>query len=578
MALFFIGNPAYAQVDEMTSVAESAGLSTTDAVVIVARFIRWFLSFLGIIAVILIMYAGWIYMTSQGEATKTQKAKDIIKNAVIGLLIIFSSYAITSFVIGQLVDSGAAASSIMSVADRYSEPLSGSLGAGIIEDHYPSRNATDIARNTKILVTFEEAVNPETLIVDYAEGEFSGLLNTTTIQIYPTDSVDLETDTLGSGEVSVTIDETYRYITIDPTELLGSADQDMNYSVFLTPTLEKSDGSAAFTGSYSDGYLWTFEVSTEVDLTPPQVQSVIPQAGDTYAKNISIEITFDEAMDPTTISGSSSSIVVTDTSGTAVDGTFSISNGYKTVDYTTTDACSVDPCGDTIYCLPGEETITVTATAANLGDEPPQALTVGSGYDGVTDVCGNSLDGDEDGEASGPDADNYAWSFDTSNDVNDDVPMIDDLDPDVDDESASIQDDVTITFSLPMKSSTLTSSTVQMYPNPFYEMWFSVSKSEDDTSGNTIASLAHPTLVSDEDGGWEYWPLVTHEVKSSYQICMYPAYGPSSVGAGTTERCDTDTGDPYCCDGERSESACETETITTDTETFEGYLLPPSEE
>jgi hypothetical protein len=577
LAVFFICHPAYAQADQMTAVAESAGLSTTDAVVIVARLIRWFLTFLGIIAVVLIMYAGWVYMTSQGEPAKTEKAKTIIRNAIIGLLIILSSYAITSFIVGQLTDSSTSSSGIASVADRYSEPLSGALGAGIIQDHYPNRNATDIARNTKILVTFEEAVNPATLIEGYTDGDLEGSLNAATVQIYPTSSTDVETDALRSDEVSIAIDEEFKVISIDPVELLGSPDEDMNYTVFITPALEKNDGSSAFSGSYADGYLWTFEISTEVDLTPPQVRSVVPDAGDVYARNISIEMTFDEAMDPTVVAGSNAAITVVDASGAEVDGAFEISNGYKTVTFTTTDACSVDPCGDTIYCLPGDDQITVTATAANLGDEPPQALSVGAGYDGVVDVSGNSLDGNADGEASGPEGDSYSWEFDTSNEVNDDIPLIESVDPDIDASNASLQDDVTITFSLPMKASTLNSSSIQMYPNPIYEMWFFVSKDDDATTGNTVASIEHPTFVSDEDGGWEYWPLITHEVKSSYQICMYPAYGPSSVAAGTEERCDTDTGDPYCCDGIRSESPCVTPTIVSGEETIEGYVLPYTE-
>ncbi|MFH1230999.1 MAG: Ig-like domain-containing protein, partial [Planctomycetota bacterium] len=68
----------------------------------VARIINVVLGFLGVIAVLLILYAGFIWMTSQGNSEKIQRAKLILISAVIGLLIVLSAYTLARFIISRL--------------------------------------------------------------------------------------------------------------------------------------------------------------------------------------------------------------------------------------------------------------------------------------------------------------------------------------------------------------------------------------------------------------------------------------------------------------------------------------------
>ncbi len=70
----------------------------------IARIIRIALSLLGIIAIVIILAGGVRWMTAGGDSDKVDKAKLIIRNGVIGLAIILSSYAITQFVINTLLD------------------------------------------------------------------------------------------------------------------------------------------------------------------------------------------------------------------------------------------------------------------------------------------------------------------------------------------------------------------------------------------------------------------------------------------------------------------------------------------
>jgi len=74
----------------------------TDLRITIGRIVQIFLGFLGVLAVILIIYAGFLWMTAGGDSGKVDKAKDYIKNAVIGMVIILAAYIITSFVLNQI--------------------------------------------------------------------------------------------------------------------------------------------------------------------------------------------------------------------------------------------------------------------------------------------------------------------------------------------------------------------------------------------------------------------------------------------------------------------------------------------
>lgn len=96
-----------AQMGELEKVAEEGGIkSETDITVIIGRIIRIILSFLGLILVILILYAGFLWMTSGGNEEKIIKAKKIIAAGIIGLGIIVLSYTIASFVLARLGEIG----------------------------------------------------------------------------------------------------------------------------------------------------------------------------------------------------------------------------------------------------------------------------------------------------------------------------------------------------------------------------------------------------------------------------------------------------------------------------------------
>jgi len=85
------------------------GSYATDTVSVgslVAIVIQAFLGLLGIIFLVLILYAGYNWMIARGEEEKVTKAKDTLTRAVIGLIIVVGAYAISYFVIDNLIYKG----------------------------------------------------------------------------------------------------------------------------------------------------------------------------------------------------------------------------------------------------------------------------------------------------------------------------------------------------------------------------------------------------------------------------------------------------------------------------------------
>lgn len=82
--------------------ANAAGLSSGNLVDTISSIIRVALGFLGVIAVVIILLGGFKWMTSGGNEEKVKKAKGLIFQGIIGLVIVLSSYAIASFVITSI--------------------------------------------------------------------------------------------------------------------------------------------------------------------------------------------------------------------------------------------------------------------------------------------------------------------------------------------------------------------------------------------------------------------------------------------------------------------------------------------
>lgn len=61
------------------------------------------LSFVGALFLILMIYAGILWMTAMGNEQSVTKAKDLLISAIIGIIIVFAAYVLTTFLGDQLL-------------------------------------------------------------------------------------------------------------------------------------------------------------------------------------------------------------------------------------------------------------------------------------------------------------------------------------------------------------------------------------------------------------------------------------------------------------------------------------------
>lgn len=91
----------------VTSAANTAGLSgacsgTSCVTTIIGNVISIAVGFLGVLLLLYILYAGFLWTTSGGDTGQVDKAKSYIKNAIIGLVIVSLAFVISSFVLDQV--------------------------------------------------------------------------------------------------------------------------------------------------------------------------------------------------------------------------------------------------------------------------------------------------------------------------------------------------------------------------------------------------------------------------------------------------------------------------------------------
>jgi hypothetical protein len=64
--------------------------------------VNFFLGFLGILAVLMVIYGGFLYVTSAGKQEQVDEAKKILMYAAVGIIVIFISFALVNTLLGGL--------------------------------------------------------------------------------------------------------------------------------------------------------------------------------------------------------------------------------------------------------------------------------------------------------------------------------------------------------------------------------------------------------------------------------------------------------------------------------------------
>ena len=255
-----------------------SGLPTTSLTFIIVRILQIFFGVLGVIAVFIIMYAGFIWMTSQGDPNKVQKAKQIMTNAVIGLIIIFSAFGIATFIMNVLRGAGGGGVGGGGGWGGRDDFGRSAIGAGPIESVYPAPNATNIPINTSIIVTFKQPINPSSI----CNLDSSGMCDTAKTEAIEICQLSEDNSAcLADGDfvasafdaVKVATSTDSRTFVFTPNKFLGLEDNQIRiFGVTLKNAIKFRDrDDSIFSGWRDNNYPWSFKTNGKVDLTPPEV-------------------------------------------------------------------------------------------------------------------------------------------------------------------------------------------------------------------------------------------------------------------------------------------------------------------
>jgi len=422
-AAFISINPVLAQTQDygLGAVQQWGFWGDGNLIIFIGRLIQIFFGIIGVIAVLIIMYAGFSWMLSQGDPAKIAKARKILTNAIIGLIIIFMAFAITTFVINMLTGTLGRGGGPGNYPGSPFDPYRSAIGRGPIESVFPAPNAVNIPINTWIAVTFKEPIdwdsihgtwNGENIINNIEICEIGSNSNTC---LSPA-STTFTMDAFVSSTITSTTDG--RTFVITPRVYLGNEDsQNRTFKVKLLPGIETADGRAIF-GSGGFGYYeWAFRTNGQLDLDPPEIIS-------TNANMLGVYPMPDNLIDgygdyqsavkgqaTATFSGLPSTNSPTRINGIAFDkkaeveltsSTANLPEGFKAMIKT-----------DSGYDYVGSDK-TVTMTVANDGTD----VTFGGAYadldlPGTIDITGNTVNT---GigliiEANGPFVPGSQWSF-----------------------------------------------------------------------------------------------------------------------------------------------------------------------
>lgn len=88
-------------------------LPDTDLDNLTIRLIQYALGFMGTVAVAIIIWGGFVWMTSAGNEERVKKAKEVIKWAVVGMVVVMLAWAIVVFVFTSIQENSLPASPVV---------------------------------------------------------------------------------------------------------------------------------------------------------------------------------------------------------------------------------------------------------------------------------------------------------------------------------------------------------------------------------------------------------------------------------------------------------------------------------
>ncbi|MEK7625673.1 MAG: Ig-like domain-containing protein, partial [Patescibacteria group bacterium] len=514
---------------------------------------------------------------------------------------------------------------------------SGSLGT-VIKDHYPNRDQIDVPLNTKIIISFRPAVSTTFFITDTSGngilgdckniGDSNFVWQTDCDTLKPSipgpggvDLIDIKRGDTGALIRGANVLASYENgkvytIVIRPFDYLGSDTEKIPYTVRIGKGVLTDDpangNKSVFEGfpSGRDCYEWNFTCDTKLDVTPPHVVDVFPARTSTEAKNTAIQITFDKAMDPTTVQGSFSDGTGADANAyilngssvfikksTNIDtvplGNFRLVNNYRTMEFASSVICGQNACGGNVYCMPvADGAIASYELLLRAGRAFSATSFEAMPFSGVMDASGNALDGDADGQvdrATYPPLgavfdtqkvpDNYfGWTFALEDRLDLVPPFINNTTPGPNATFVLPNDEWSMVFSKRMLNGSLYEIGISVSPATIDPPCRSPRVGDVQPDGTVVSVradgsqkvlMSHCGFVTNQTRIY-YIPIVDSRVQDAHYNCLYPGKGPNALiqnsnnsvvcdSANPTNCCAVDNNtNPFCCNGLASNDSRQT--------------------
>lgn len=296
--LFFLNADVVFGADEATALwgTESSTVNDMATSSILPKVLKIFSAIIIVLLLAASIYAGSLWVTSEGDEEKIERAQNMLKIAAAVLVFIAIIYFIGMYLIGRFSKprSGALPQSD-AVVDIPMEQ-SQAIGGCSLQSVFPEPNQKGVQRNVPIILTFNSLANPATMC---AAGEGAKICNgeallTQNVRIF--DLKDKKVCENSNAECPSLVKEARVYsrdnkiFTIVPTQYLGSENENVKMAVRLSGAIEKINPDSTRQGMFSscqtDFFAWQFQLSRNIDLTPPTVKKngVYPVPDD-YADN-----------------------------------------------------------------------------------------------------------------------------------------------------------------------------------------------------------------------------------------------------------------------------------------------------
>lgn len=279
IALHFSG-AALAQtqtVDTGLNFAAGTGLSAQNPKATAVKVIRVGLGLLGVLALGLIIYAGFLWMSAKGNEEKIEQAKKILIGAAIGLVIILAAFGIASFILGKLLEAtgggGSGTGTGVEIGNGGDNPFA-------VRSITPAQKTVDIPRNAVIRVQFNKNVLPSsvterTFVVFDNQSALTGQRSVTSsiIEFTPSRACEAPNQNLKCfpAESLITI------------ELKNRNTVDLNQGDFVAPVINDEKGGIISVGSEqlscsgSSTCTFVFTTGDFVDTEAPRVNLTTAQ-------------------------------------------------------------------------------------------------------------------------------------------------------------------------------------------------------------------------------------------------------------------------------------------------------------